>query len=94
MEQETLCWSCRNAYAHRCGWMQNCQPVEGWSAQSTDAVRGAMLVTSCPNYIQEKRRKRSDKLRCPICGKRYFPSKLNQEYCSDLCRELAGLIVS
>lgn len=93
MEQETLCWSCKNAYAHRCGWMQSCQPVAGWHAQETDAVRGAMLVTVCPNYQQEKRKKRKSKRRCPICGKEYSPTRQKQPYCSDLCRELAGLMV-
>ena len=56
----TLCWICANAYAHKCEWMKNYTPVNGWEAQKTvihDLFNGdidSYKVIKCPNFIPDK----------------------------------------
>ena len=57
---QTLCWTCRNAYADRCCWMRNCTPVEGWVAERISIkfkiyFTPSYLVRECPNYAVDMR---------------------------------------
>ena len=60
---QTLCWTCRNAYANRCCWMRNCTPVEGWVVKYAPVMfkvgrvyyTPSYLVQECPNYAVDMR---------------------------------------
>lgn len=96
--QESLCWTCQNAYAHKCCWMDRCHPVEGWDAVPTrirmsgdggEGTTRSYLVRGCPNYVPEV--VRYDKGACPVCGTVFTKKPQNRKYCSTACRELARL---
>lgn len=61
-KNEQLCWTCQNARADKCCWMQDLTPVEGWDADWVDEavfksghVRPATYhIRKCPNYVQDE----------------------------------------
>ena len=95
---ETLCWTCQNASADKCCWMDRCHPVEGWDAAPTrirmsgeggvSTIR-SYLVRACPNYVPEQ--VRYEKGVCPVCRTVFTRKPQNRKYCSAACRELARL---
>lgn len=99
-EKETLCWTCQNAYANKCCWMERCHPVEGWGAQptrirmhldDTEAVVRSYRVYACPNYIPDPPHARYEKALCPICHATFMRRPQNRKYCSTRCRDLARI---
>ncbi len=63
-KSQQLCWSCKNAYAHKCPWFKNYTPVEGWDAEPTiikyynkfgEKVKDdSFLIKKCPLYEADK----------------------------------------
>lgn len=63
----TLCWECRNAVPdddHGCSWSRRLDPVEGWDAVETSAIRidggyerriTSALVLGCPEFVPDKK---------------------------------------
>lgn len=95
--QETLCWTCRNAYAGKCCWIDRCEPVKGWTAKrsrlkiSDGKQVNTWHVTGCPNYIRDVREPIGERRRCPICRQTFVAKSLNQIYCGSMCRDLGRM---
>lgn len=67
MRKSTLCWDCQNACCG-CSWSREAVPVNGWKAKhnpikKSDKTGGALydsyFVLSCPEFIQDKPRRRN-----------------------------------
>lgn len=48
--RHSLCWDCANSTTKGCAWAENFAPVEGWTAEKTEA---SYLVTACPELRRD-----------------------------------------
>ena len=68
VQQQTLCWSCRNAvpkmvngkYVCGCSWSIHLEPVNGWTAEKSikkpysDDPTETWHVLDCPEYEEDR----------------------------------------
>lgn len=56
MENEQLCWGCKNAYC-RCDWTRYSIPVDGWTAEHTTVKDSggdfsSYKIKKCPKFTR------------------------------------------
>ena len=54
MRKEQLCWTCKNAYAHKCTWVsKHCVP-NGAQVVKSKLYCDSFQIVGCPNYETDK----------------------------------------
>lgn len=54
----SICFNCKNAYAHKCKWVHSLTPIPGWTAVKRDIKYkegpiSTYNVKRCPNFVPD-----------------------------------------
>lgn len=51
----SICFECKNAYAHKCEWVRSNTPITGWKVERGILEnREGICVLRCPNYKTDR----------------------------------------
>ncbi len=60
----SICFDCKNGYAHKCEWVHTYTPVPGWEYKDVmrEKTKGIQVI-KCPNFERESDAKRNKTVR-------------------------------